>query len=101
MSSKPAFSDVTILAVDDDAEILEMLGYIFKRHGYRMRQAFNGRDALDMLAADPSIDVVLLDLLMPGDLNGMNTLHVIRADPALRQVPVLIVTALDSTSQPT
>jgi len=99
MSSKPAFSDVTILAVDDDAEILEMLGYIFKRHGYRMRQAFNGRDALDMLAADPSIDVVLLDLLMPGDLNGMNTLHVIRADPALRQVPVLIVTALDSTEQ--
>ncbi len=99
MSSKPAFSDVTILAVDDDAEILEMLGYIFKRHGYRMRQAFNGRDALDVLAADPSIDVVLLDLLMPGDLNGMDTLHVIRADPALRQVPVLIVTALDSTEQ--
>ncbi|HET7091644.1 MAG TPA: GAF domain-containing protein [Anaerolineae bacterium] len=99
MSSKPAFTDVTILAVDDDAEILEMLGYIFKRHGYRMRQAFNGRDALDMLAADPSIDVILLDLLMPGDLNGMDTLRVIRADPALQQVPVLIVTALDSTEQ--
>jgi PAS domain S-box-containing protein len=99
MSSEPSFSDVTILAVDDDADILEMLGSIFKRYGYRMRQAFNGRDALDVLAVDPSIDVILLDLLMPGDLNGMNTLHVIRADPTMRQVPVIIVTALDSTEQ--
>ncbi len=97
--SDPAFSDVTILAVDDDVEILEMLDHIFKRHGYRVLQAYNGRDALNRLASDPSIDVVLLDLLMPGDLNGLQVVQRVRADPALRQLPVLIVTALGSTEQ--
>jgi PAS domain S-box-containing protein len=95
-STHPA---ANILAVDDDVEVLDMLGYIFKRQGYRLQPAFNGREALSLLRADASIDVVLLDLLMPGELNGLDVLREIRADPTRRGMPVLIVTAMGSTEQ--
>jgi PAS domain S-box-containing protein len=97
--SDPVFSDVTILAVDDDADILDMLGHIFHRYGYKLLYAYSGRDALNQLATNPAIEVVLLDLLMPGEFSGLDVLRHMRADPALRQMPVLIVTALGSTEQ--
>ncbi len=95
-STRPS---ATILAVDDDLQILEMLEHILARHGYRMLRATNGHDALRTLHADPSVDVVLLDLLMPGELDGLDVLRQMRADPALQQTPVLIVTALGSPDQ--
>jgi len=97
--TEPAITNVTLLAVDDDADILELLARIFKRHGYTTLQAFDGRQALTTLAANPSVDVVLLDVLMPGQMNGIDVLRAIRADPALRSVPVLLVTALGTTEQ--
>ncbi|HLF27420.1 MAG TPA: GAF domain-containing protein [Anaerolineae bacterium] len=96
--SDPA-STATILGIDDDVEILDMIGHVFKRLDYRLLQAYNGREGLDLLRSDPSIDLVLLDLLMPGELSGLEVLKQIRADPALKQMPVLIVTALGSTEQ--
>jgi PAS domain S-box-containing protein len=97
--SQTTYPNVTILAVDDDAEILEMLNHIFKRHGYRLLQAFNGDDALQQLTSNPAIDLVLLDVLMPGALSGLDVLHRIRANPTLQQVPVLLVTAVNSSEQ--
>src|SRR3972149_6193353 len=69
--SEAVFSNVTLLAADDDADILDMLGHIFRRTGYKVLQAFDGRSALNLLASNPAIEVVLLDVLMPGELNGL------------------------------
>ncbi|HEY4688174.1 MAG TPA: GAF domain-containing protein [Anaerolineae bacterium] len=95
--SEAVFSNVTLLAADDDADILDMLGHIFRRTGYKVLQAFDGRSALNLLASNPAIEVVLLDVLMPGELTGLHVLKAIRADPALQSIPVLLVTALGST----
>ena len=90
--------NATILAVDDDVDVLDMLEHIFVRNGYRMLRAFNGRDALRALHSDPSIDIVLLDLLMPV-MGGLDVLQEIRADSTLRPIPVLIVTGVVMTAQ--
>ncbi len=60
-----------------------------------MIQAENGRQALDVLAAEPGrVDVVLLDVLMP-ELDGYETLAAMKADDETRHIPVLIVSGVD------
>lgn len=93
------YLDPTILTVDDDVDALDVYGHIFERHGYRVLRATNGSQSLETLFANPSIDVVLLDLRMPGDLDGLAVLREIRAHPLVKRTPVLIVTALGSTEQ--
>ena len=88
----------TILAVDDDGDVLDMLEHIFRRAGYSLLRAENGFDALTILQADRSIEVVLLDLLMPG-MGGLEVLRHIRSEVTLQSLPVLIVTALGSSDQ--
>ncbi|HJW84982.1 MAG TPA: GAF domain-containing protein [Anaerolineae bacterium] len=89
----------TILAVDDDVDILDLLRHVFKRQAYRLLQAYSGEEALSVLKSDPSVDVVLLDILMPGGMSGLDVLRHIRSDPALRLIPVLLVTAVGSAEQ--
>ena len=93
------YLDPTILTVDDDADALDVYGHIFERHGYRVLRATNGSQALEVLFANPSIDVVLLDLRMPGELDGLDVLRQIRLHPLVKRTPILIVTALGSTEQ--
>ena len=64
------------------------------REGYANIQfAANGRDALQMLAAQ-RFDLVLLDIMMP-DMNGYEVLERIKATPALRDIPIIMISALD------
>lgn len=96
--SEPDPSQALILAVDDDEDVLEMLEHICARAGHLLLRARNGPEALAALHANSPIDVVLLDLLMPG-MSGLEVLRHIRSDPKLRTLPVLIVTALGSSEQ--
>lgn len=83
--TKPA----TILLVDDEAEICEMVGEFLKRRGYRVQAATNGEDALKMVRKNPP-DLVLLDIYMPG-INGVEVLRRLKAQhPA---VGVIMLTA--------
>ena len=82
-----------LLVVDDDAMNREMLARRLQRSGYNVTMAENGRVALDLLKQQ-AFDLVLLDIIMP-ELNGFHTLEFIKADPKLRHLPVIMLTALD------
>jgi cyclic di-GMP phosphodiesterase len=82
-----------ILVVDDVEQNLQLVGDLVQSLGYQVETARDGIEALAKLALD--VDLVLLDVLMPG-IDGFEVTRRIRADPALRSLPVLMVTALDS-----
>jgi two-component system cell cycle response regulator len=83
----------TILVVDDSAMNRMVLTKALADEGHEAVTAENGLQALDLLAAEP-VDVVLLDLVMP-ELDGYETLARIKADPKLRDVPVIVISAVD------
>ncbi|MGB8453958.1 MAG: response regulator transcription factor [Anaerocolumna sp.] len=81
----------TILAVDDEEHILELLAYNLERDGYHVIKAETGEDALDILEKE-KVEIVLLDWMLPG-IDGIEVLRRIRADKALRTLPVIFLTA--------
>ncbi len=80
-----------VLVVDDEAMILRLMRTILEKSGYRVRGVVNGQAALTSLeTATP--DLMILDLMMPG-LDGFEVLERLRARPATRALPVLVMTA--------
>ncbi len=91
--SAPPLAPARLLAVDDDDMNREMLVRRLKKLGYDVNDAATGRAALTRLKEE-TYDLVLLDILMP-DLDGFQTLEYMKADPRLRHIPVIMLTALD------
>ncbi len=92
-ASPPAQARGVILVVDDNDDNRDMLARRLRRQGYEVLTAAGGRAALETLAARP-LDLVLLDVMMP-DLDGYAVLQRLKADPGLRDIPVLMISALD------
>jgi adenylate cyclase len=82
-----------ILVVDDNAANREMLSRRLTRAGHRVQVVANGPAALALLRQQP-IDMVLLDVLMP-EMSGYEVLQRLTADDALREIPVVMISALD------
>ena len=82
-----------ILAVDDSMTYLHELGTALRVEGYDVILAHSGEEALELLAIQ-SVDCILLDLLMPG-LGGQETCRRIKAAPGVRDVPLIMLTALE------
>jgi class 3 adenylate cyclase/CheY-like chemotaxis protein len=93
VAGSPAEPQEVILVVDDNEDNRDMLARRLRRQGYEVRTAAGGRAALAALA-DAPVDLVLLDVMMP-DLDGYAVLERLKADPALRAIPVLMISALD------
>ena len=88
----PVLTGQTILAVDDTPANLSLLAELL--HGsYRVKVATNGAKALELATTNPP-DLILLDVMMPG-LNGYEVLERLRADPRLRDIPVIMISAVD------
>jgi two-component system NtrC family sensor kinase len=88
-----SFGPKKILAVDDSPTYLQALGDALRDDGYEVILARSGEEALELLAVE-SVDCILLDLLMPG-LSGHDTCLRIKAAPGIRNVPLIILTALE------
>ena len=85
-----------ILAVDDEASNLQLLRQILQDH-YRLLFAKDGSRALE-LAQKERPDLILLDVMMPG-MSGMDVLRQVRADPALADLPTVVMfTAMDDAA---
>ncbi|MFO0758944.1 MAG: response regulator [Byssovorax sp.] len=82
----------SVLVVDDDYDLRQILRDILEDHGYDVETAENGAAALKILRASPSPPVVLLDLMMPV-MDGWQLLEELRRDTVLAEVPVVVVTA--------
>ena len=83
----------TILLIDDDPQVHDLLGQMLNREGYRIEHATSGPDALTMVQkVRPS--AILLDIMMP-QVDGWTVLSALKRDPDLAGIPVIIVSMLD------
>ncbi|MFS0559462.1 response regulator transcription factor [Terribacillus sp. 179-K 1B1 HS] len=81
----------SIMLVEDDAQINEMVSDHLKKEGYEVFSVFDGQAALDLFARE-SVDLIILDLMLPS-VNGLDMLQLIRRKSML---PILIMSAKDS-----
>jgi signal transduction histidine kinase/DNA-binding response OmpR family regulator len=86
-----------VLAVDDEPDALALVTETLRPAGYEVATASGGREGIAMATAGRP-DVVLLDLMMP-DVTGFEVVEALRANPATRDMPVLIVTAKELTAE--
>jgi diguanylate cyclase (GGDEF)-like protein len=85
----------TLLVVDDELTNRDVLQRRLARVGYRVLAADSGRSALEIVAAQ-RVDLVLLDVMMP-DMDGIATLRTLRQSRSVSELPVIMVTARDSS----
>lgn len=83
----------SVLVVDDNEMNRDMLTRRLDRQGYRVEVAVDGRDALERVQ-NGQFDLVLLDIMMP-EINGYQVLERLKADPRLRHIPVIMISALE------
>jgi signal transduction histidine kinase len=82
-----------VLIVDDNRVNRMKLSFSLQQEGYVVDMAENGQQALDILHFQPQ-DAILLDIIMPG-MDGFEVLERIKADPQLRDIPVIVISAVD------
>jgi two-component system, OmpR family, alkaline phosphatase synthesis response regulator PhoP len=80
-----------ILVIEDDKDVIDVLGYFLEKENYRVHVARDGFAGLE-LAAKVVPNLILLDLKMPR-LDGIEVCKKLKSDPLLRDIPVIIVTA--------
>jgi len=81
----------TILVVDDEADIADLITFNLEREGYRIHSAKDGHEAVSILH-DEVVDLAILDVMLPG-INGFDICKKMRDDRRLRNIPVLFLTA--------
>jgi CheY-like chemotaxis protein len=81
-----------ILVVEDDVRNVFALTNLLEPRGAVVDIARNGREALDRLAVQPDIDLVLMDIMMP-EMDGLEATRRLRQDPRLARLPVIALTA--------
>ncbi|HEX9652367.1 MAG TPA: ATP-binding protein, partial [bacterium] len=87
----------TILVVDDERNIRNLLNQELGEAGYRVRLAENGRDALAKIREERP-DLVILDVMMP-EMNGFDLAAVLKNDPETMEIPIIILTIVQDTER--
>jgi CheY-like chemotaxis protein len=81
-----------ILVVEDETDVREALAIFFETEGYDVLQAANGKEALALLGASPTVCLILLDLFMPV-MDGWAFRRAQLADARLAAIPVIVISA--------
>jgi HAMP domain-containing protein/CheY-like chemotaxis protein/signal transduction histidine kinase len=82
----------TALLVDDDARNIFALSSVLERRGMKVLTATTGSEAVALVESNPEIAIVLMDIMMP-QMDGYQTIGVIRENPAFRRLPIIALTA--------
>jgi len=85
----------SILIIDDEKSLLDVLSLMFKKEGYEVKTATSGADALDILTNN-AVDLVITDIRMP-HLSGMEILKYVKENQS--ETPVIVITAYGSIQQ--
>lgn len=85
-------SKKTILVVDDNDDVRRLVTKVLAMSGYQLMEADNGAEALAAAEATTP-DLVLMDLRLPGELNGLQATSRLKADPRTSRIPVVALTA--------
>jgi two-component system alkaline phosphatase synthesis response regulator PhoP len=83
----------TILVVDDEKDIVDLLSYNLTKEGFSVITARNGRDALDRARQKP--DLIILDVMMP-EMNGLQVIQELRKEKSTASIPIILLTAKGS-----
>jgi CheY-like chemotaxis protein len=82
----------TVLLIDDDARNIFALSSVLERRGMRVLTATTGSEAIALVETTPDLAIVLMDIMMP-EMDGYQTIRVIRQKPAFRRLPIIALTA--------
>jgi CheY-like chemotaxis protein len=91
-SADAIFQGRKILIVDDDVRNVFALASVLESYGMEVLYAENGHDGLEKLRANPDVDLVLMDLMMP-ELDGYETIQAVRRHDAFERLPIIALTA--------
>ncbi len=86
------FPGRTVLIVDDDMRNVFALSRVLDERGMKLLKAENGQKALDILAREPSVDLILMDIMMPV-MDGYEAMKKIRGDERFAKLPIIALTA--------
>ncbi|HBX66422.1 MAG: DNA-binding response regulator [Balneola sp.] len=81
----------TILVVDDEKDLLDLIEYNLKKEGFAVLKAENGEEGIE-IAKEHKPDLVLMDIMMP-KMDGMEAVETMRADDELKSTPIIFLTA--------
>jgi HAMP domain-containing protein/CheY-like chemotaxis protein/signal transduction histidine kinase len=81
-----------VLLVDDDARNIFALSSLLERRGMHVLTATTGNEAIEILESTPGVAIVLMDIMMP-QMDGYQTMQVIRGRPGVRRLPIIALTA--------
>ena len=87
-------TQLTVLVVDDDPIIVELLTKFFTRQGLVALSAYDGQQCLNIMRRGIPIDAIVLDFMMP-DMNGLAVCAAVRKMTAAQSVPIIFLTAYD------
>jgi HAMP domain-containing protein/CheY-like chemotaxis protein/signal transduction histidine kinase len=90
--SDDALAGRKVLVVDDDVRNIFAVSSVLERRGMTVLSAGTGREAIQMIESTPDLAIVLMDIMMP-EMDGYETMQVIRQNPALRRLPIIALTA--------
>lgn len=80
-----------VLIVEDEPHIIESLTFVLSREGFEVSSVLDGESAVETLRRTPP-DLMILDVMLP-KLNGFEVLKLAKSEPALKSIPVIILTA--------
>lgn len=81
----------SILIVDDEEDIIELIRYNLSKAGYRVSCVGTGEEGLSFAKSTPP-DLIILDLMLPG-VDGLDVCRKLKSDPATQDIPIIMVTA--------
>ncbi|MFN1835561.1 response regulator transcription factor [Balneola sp. MJW-20] len=84
-------AEQTILVVDDEKDLLDLIEYNLKKEGFKVLKAENGEQGIEK-AREHKPDLVLLDIMMP-KMDGLEAVEIMRKDDDLRNIPIIFLTA--------
>jgi len=90
--SDDALAGRKVLVVDDDVRNIFALSSVLERRGMHVVSAGNGREAIQIIESTPDLAIVLMDIMMP-EMDGYETMQIIRQNPSLRRLPIIALTA--------
>jgi len=91
-SSNEVLRGRRVLVVDDDARNIFALSSVLERRGMKVLTATTGNEAVTLVESNPEIAIVLMDIMMP-QMDGYQTIGVIRENPAFLRLPIIALTA--------
>jgi two-component system phosphate regulon response regulator PhoB len=87
-TTKP--SDITVLVVDDEEDVVEVVSHFLKEEGYRVRTAYDGHEALEKATGE--VDLIVLDIMLPG-IDGFEVCKRLRSRADTETIPIIFLSA--------